>query len=448
MKKYNALFLFLLIANSIFADVILNTSNANPSLYDIITLQAIFHNEDKDGYKIEGLNNFDVLGKGSNSSYSMINGKVTSEKSDTYRIKAKKTGVFTLTLISKKGNSKSINIDVSNNQNQKEIINNKFSLQVNKLKKDYYFGEKIPFEENFITTVQLSGFKQTLRGNFSDFSVKDLTTYQNNSYIQTPFVYKGRDGIKLSLFKGILQANSSGKKVIEGSQVQVSENNGNYYGDESIIGPKKINIDILPLPENEPKDFKDIVGNIRYKDNWNIGTPTVGEAITLNITLSGKGNLEMLNTLPIENNDQFNIFQNTKEYTENINNGQYFNQKTYELAIIPKEKGELTIPNIKIPYFNIKNKKYEYLTILGKKIDVKENKSLVKKDYVAKQSPIQNNIEKSKKIKTNEININQLKIEKIPAKNNYKLLSLLLGIVSILELGYIVYIKLKGHKKS
>ncbi|WP_297488389.1 BatD family protein, partial [uncultured Cetobacterium sp.] len=146
MKKYNALFLFLLIANSIFADVILNTSNANPSLYDIITLQAIFRNEDKDGYKIDGLNNFDVLGKGSNSSYSMINGKVTSEKSDTYRIKAKKTGVFTLTLISKKGNSKSINIDVSNNQNQKEIINNKFSLQVNKLKKDYYFGEKIPFE--------------------------------------------------------------------------------------------------------------------------------------------------------------------------------------------------------------------------------------------------------------------------------------------------------------
>ena len=72
----------------------------------------------------------------------------------------------------------------------------------------------------------------------------------------------------------------------------------------------------------------------------------------------------------------------------------------------------------------------------------------MKKDYATEKSPIQNNIEKSKKIKINEININQLKIEKIPAKNNYKLLSLFLGIVSILELGFIVYIKLKDNEKS
>ena len=72
----------------------------------------------------------------------------------------------------------------------------------------------------------------------------------------------------------------------------------------------------------------------------------------------------------------------------------------------------------------------------------------MKKDYATEKSPIQNNIEKSKRIKINEININQLKIEKIPAKNNYKLLSLFLGIVSILELGFIVYIKLKDNEKT
>ena len=197
MKKINLFLIMLMLCKLTFSELILNSSNLSPSKYEVFNLEVSFVNEDKERYKIDGLENFDVLSKGSSNSYNVINGKTTSVKSDVYRLKPKKDGEFTLKVITEKGNEKALQIDVRENKQLDKVMEDRFALQVDIPKKSYYFGEKIPFQENFISTVNISSFSQVKAPNFQDFSVKDITKYNNNSYIQNQIEYKGKQAIAL-----------------------------------------------------------------------------------------------------------------------------------------------------------------------------------------------------------------------------------------------------------
>ncbi|MCQ8212813.1 BatD family protein [Cetobacterium somerae] len=464
MKKINLFLIMLMLCKLTFSELILNSSDLSPSKYEVFNLEVSFVNEDKERYKIDGIDNFDVLSKGSSNSYNVINGKTTSIKSDVYRLKPKKDGEFILKVITEKGNEKSILIDVKENKQLDEIMQDRFTLKANIPKKVYYFGEKIPFQENFISTVNISSFSQVKAPNFQDFSVKDVTKYNNNSYIQSQIDYNGKQAIELNIFKGILQANSSGEKNITTSEVKVGEPTRDFfYENTTLVGGENLKIDIRPLPVDAPKNFKDIVGTLNYKENWKNKDVNVGQAITLNLTLSGSGNLALLENLPIENQNDFNVFQSVKNYSEEIKGENYYNEKTFEVAFIPKNGGIEKTPEIVIPYFNTKTEKYENLIIPSQEIKVTgeklqidnpqskrpiqknmENNNLVNKDEVASSGKLTNNLQ--------EVNIKLLETEKIPAKNIYKLAFGIISLLCLVELIVIIYLVLdrkknKSHKK-
>lgn len=464
MKKINLFLIMLMLCKLTFSELILNSSDLSPSKYEVFNLEVSFVNEDKERYKIDGIDNFDVLSKGSSNSYNVINGKTTSIKSDVYRLKPKKDGEFILKVITEKGNEKSILIDVKENKQLDEIMQDRFTLKANIPKKVYYFGEKIPFQENFISTVNISSFSQVKAPNFQDFSVKDVTKYNNNSYIQSQIDYNGKQAIELNIFKGILQANSSGEKNITTSEVKVGEPTRDFfYENTTLVGGENLKIDIKPLPVDAPKNFKDIVGILNYKENWKNKDVNVGQAITLNLTLSGSGNLALLENLPIENQNDFNVFQSVKNYSEEIKGENYYNEKTFEVAFIPKNGGIEKTPEIVIPYFNTKTEKYENLIIPSQEIKVTgeklqidnpqikrpiqknmENNNLVNKDEVASSGKLTNNLQ--------EVNIKLLETEKIPAKNIYKLAFGIISLLCLVELIIIIYLvldrkKYKSHKK-
>ena len=460
MKKINLFLIMLILCKLTFSELILNSSNLSPSKYEVFNLEVSFVNEDKERYKIDGIDNFDVLSKGSSNNYNVINGKTTSIKSDVYRLKPKKDGEFILKLITEKGNEKSILIDVKENKQLDEVMQDRFTLKANIPKKVYYFGEKIPFQENFISTVNISSFSQVKAPNFQDFSVKDVTKYNNNSYIQNQIDYNGKQAIELNIFKGILQANSSGEKNITTSEVKVGEPTRDFfYENTTLVGGENLKIDIKPLPVGAPKNFKDIVGTLAYKENWKNKEVNVGQAITLNLTLSGSGNLALLENLPILNQNEFNIFQSIKNYSEEIKGENYYNEKTFEVAFIPKNGGIEKTPEIIIPYFNTETEKYENLIIPSQQIKVTgEN---IQNDDSFKNRPIQKNTENkvvndttensvSEKLSNNlqEINIKLLETEKIPAKNIYKLAFGIVSLLCLVELVAIIYLVLDKKKNN
>ena len=377
MKKLFNLLLFLLISSFTFSEIILDVNNNEPSINEPISLQVKFLDSDKKDYTIDGIENFKVASKGSQSSYSIVNGKSTSSKSDVYTIIPLKEGNFTLKVNGKKETSNSININVS--KETKVNVEGKIIIQDNlKEKNTFYFGQKIPFDEKLLTTVPLRNLKYIDRPNFGDLSVKDITPANNRGgYIEKYFTdEKGNRGLEITLYQAILQANSSGDKFIKGGYAAVVESGPNdsfVFGSTSApvyLGSKEIELNILPLPSGKPAGFQEVVGELKEDYSWNNDKIKFGESVVLTLKLYGDVNLDMLEKIVSNNLPDFNVFESSKESGEKIIDGKYYAEKTFEVAFIPKITGKAIIPSIKIPYFNTEEKKYMDFEIPAKEIEV------------------------------------------------------------------------------
>lgn len=439
MKKTSLYIMMLLLCKISFSELVLNASNPSPSRNEDFSIEVSFLNEDKGKYTIEGIENFDIISKASTNSYNSINGKTTSAKSDIYRVRAKSEGEFSLKVKTEKGVEKVILIDVQKSQSINSALSDRFILKSTTPKTTFYFGEKIPYEEYFISGVRVSSLSQAKKPNFKDFSVKDMTPYSNNNYIQTPVDFNGKQGIQVTLFKGVLQANGSGLKSISSSSVKVGEPTRDFFNENtSYIGDEDIEIDIKPLPDHSPTNFKDIVGTLNSLESWKTKEVNVGEAITLTLTLQGSGNLALLDSLPIKEDMNFNVFQTIKGYNEKIIDGKYFNEKIFEIAFIPKKNGVQKTPIIDIPYFNTITEKYEILNIPSEEIVVngKSVSSEIKIPQNTNISPIDKNIEKNMK----NIDLEMIQVEKISPKNIFKLISVIFGFIALIEGAVISYL--------
>ena len=457
MKKIVAT-LFLMTSFLSLADVILDSSNTKPAINEPFNIQVKFINEDKKDYKIEGIENLEILSKGTQSKYSYINGNKTSEKIDTYTVLAKDIINFPLTvnLIGKNEKSNTLNISV-----QKEnihSISDDMSIETSINDGDtFYFGEKIIYEENFLTTVNINSIGYTKPPQFNDFSEKDISPANlKGAYEQSYFrSNSGKQGIKLNIYRGILQPNSSGEKTIKSGQMGVTQASGrrDFFFQQSTppkyFGGNNIKINILPLPTDKPVGFQNIVGTPKLEYSWNSDKVNLGQSLVLNIKISGDANLDALEKIITSQFNDFNIFESFKGEDEKVENGKYYAEKSFELALIPKKSGEVNTPEIKIPYFNTQDKKYEFLIIPSKKIDVIGSSSSPQATI-----PIENTtlVTKNTTPVSTTLIPEEIRIDTVTEKDNSNNIfdnNLIIGLIilAIIEGGIIIYLLTKKDKK-
>ena len=135
---------------------------------------------------------------------------------------------------------------------------------------------------------------------------------------------------------------------------------------------KKVKAKELPLPF--PNNFYGTVSE-KFTINTSIDKANLktSEAISFKLTLRGKGNINMLDPFKIEFPSSFEVFEPTitdKTYVGNNNTG---GTKTFEYILIPRKKGDFTIPEIKFSYFNPKTEKYIELNTKEHLISVKKD---------------------------------------------------------------------------
>lgn len=457
MKKIVAT-LFLMTSFLSLADVILDSSNTKPAINEPFNIQVKFINEDKKDYKIEGIENLEILSKGTQSKYSYINGNKTSEKIDTYTVLAKDIKNFPLTvnLIGKNEKSNTLNISVQKENIQS--ISDDMSIETSINNGDtFYFGEKIIYEENFLTTVNINSIGYTKPPQFNDFSEKDISPANlKGAYEQSYFrSNSGKQGIKLNIYRGILQPNSSGEKTIKSGQMAVTQASGrrDFFFQQSTppkyFGGNNIKINILPLPTDKPVGFQNIVGTPKLEYSWNSDKVNLGQSLVLNIKISGDANLDALEKIVTSQFNDFNIFESFKGEDERVENGKYYAEKSFELALIPKKSGEIDTPEIKIPYFNTQDKKYEFLIIPSKKIDVIGSSSSPQATI-----PIENTTHVTKNTTPVSTTLipEEIRIDTVTEKNNSNNIfdnNLIIGLIilAIIEGGIIIYLLTKKDKK-
>ncbi len=129
-----------------------------------------------------------------------------------------------------------------------------------------------------------------------------------------------------------------------------------------------IRLTARPLPPRPPDSFSGAVGKFAIEAAVNKVTTTLGDPITLTLTISGEGNIEKLPSPQWPETSGWRSFDESGSHKADVLNGRLTGSKTFELLMIPEMPGEFDIPAIAYAYFDPDAE--EYVTISTRPISV------------------------------------------------------------------------------
>ncbi len=97
----------------------------------------------------------------------------------------------------------------------------------------------------------------------------------------------------------------------------------------------------------------------------------VGEAITRTITLAGDG--VMASQLPdvvLTDDDKFSVYPDKPQLEDRVVSSIIVGSRTQTFAIVPKSSGNVTLPEVRIPWWNVTTRKMEEAVLPEKTIDI------------------------------------------------------------------------------
>ena len=138
------------------------------------------------------------------------------------------------------------------------------------------------------------------------------------------------------------------------------------------VKSKPVKVDVQDLPmQNKPEIFSGAVGNFSYKAELDKAQVKANEAINLKITISGQGNIKLIEPLKLNLPESFESYD--PKINENIKIvGGVSGSITYNYLIIPREKGEFIINNLSFNYFDADKKQYVSIPSPEMKLNVLE----------------------------------------------------------------------------
>ncbi len=374
------------------------SADKNPALIGEQILVQYSINAKAENFKSPNFNGLQVLNgpnPSTQKSYTSVNGKGGWKFSTTYSyyLKAIKEGTYNIspaaitvngkTITSKTYQLKVVKASEKNKAEQKALSANLF-IKVETSKRNIVVGEQILVSYKLFTRIDLHNTELSSLPALNGFWGKDLKT---SSQFKRDIV----DGIAYNVAtikKSVLTAQKSGKLSIDPMELKCSiriqnkRNNrdpfanifgGNYQLQEELIRSKPITITVADLP-NPPANFNGAVGNMSIKsevDNTNI---SANEAITYKLTITGRGNIELIKPLAIQFPEDFEVYD--PKITDKIfEGGRKRSIKTFEYLLIPRYKGKYTISSANLIVYNPKSKKYETKKSNSHKLSIGRSKN-------------------------------------------------------------------------
>ncbi|RLC50391.1 MAG: hypothetical protein DRH79_07710 [Candidatus Cloacimonadota bacterium] len=322
----------------------------------------------------------------SSSSYSLINGKMTSEVKQKYiyTLIPKKTGNFLIPPISVKFGKQTyttdpINIKVvqgstepapptssrlRNNRNSTTTSSNledNLFVRTKISNKSPYKDEPILVEYTLYTRYDISNLSFGNDPAFTGFWKEDVFTPT-----QISFSRKNLDGIVYNtmLMRSIaLFPTQTGTLEIPALEllVDIRTQSNSFFDFGSTkrysIKSKSEKIKVKELPETgKPSGFINAVGNFNVSSQISESQLKVGDSFTYTLKLSGKGNLKQFDIPKLPEIKHLRFLE--PEITTNINKDMISGSKTIKYLVIAQEKGTFDIPAIEFSYFDVQQQKY------------------------------------------------------------------------------------------
>jgi hypothetical protein len=282
------------------------------------------------------------------------------------------------------------------NENIVEKVNKNMQMRLVTDKTSCYVGEPIVAAYKLYTRLR-SDSKLTKNPSFNGFSVIDLQQPSVTGYTQEKLngkeynVYTIRKAQLYPLQAGKIELESASLEnnlqFIKEESLQQRSISGNLFDDflmpqgETInqtvtLTSKPISIEVKPLPEaGKPASFTGAVGEFSIDIKTDKTTFSTDETGKLYITISGAGNMQLINAPDVNwpaGIDGFEPAVNDKYNTTSV---PLRGDKIFEYNFSVQSEGKYTIPPISFSYFNPATGTYKTITTKAIPLDILKGNS-------------------------------------------------------------------------
>lgn len=361
--------------------------------------------------------NFMILsGPNQSTSIQIINGSQSASITYSYVLQAKSVGTFTIGPASIKQSDKvyksnSLVIPVLKGQPKPKQQKDDSQISYDEISKNLFIkaivdktkafkGEQVTVVYKLYTRLSIAAQMSINKlPQYKGFWAEELETSNNINF--TTEVVNGKQfrvGVlkKVALFPtqtGTLEVTPFELTVPVQIQKQRSRSVwDDFFGDpfgrgETIEFNAKSNtvkIDVQPLPDGQPDSFKGAVGDFSFDAKINKTSTKANEPLTLNLTVSGSGNIKLLDMPEVKLPNGFEKYE--PKVNEQINRRSAISgSKTGEYLFVPRVVGIREIPPIEFSYFNPSIKKYITLKSPSFTIDIKPGDKVASTEIVSKE---------------------------------------------------------------
>ncbi len=411
LTKYISCFLVLLLLPAVFhslnAQDVVFTASAKNNVREGEQFRLVYTvNGQGSGFSAPKFDGFRVLSgpnSSTNQSYSIVNGRVTQsyEVSYTYYLQATKPGEYkipsagiivngkkiqsnTLTINVIKSSQKATGGSASQSGNQQGINNDDVFIKAIIDKKNPFQGEQVIITYKIYTRLPISQISVEKLSSFPGFWYKDLL--ENNDRMQQHNeVINGEQYVVADMRKIALFPQRSGKIEIEPMQLnclaqvktQATQQRDPFFDSffndpffsrnmrnvQLKLSSNSVKINVKPLPlNNKPADFNGAVGSYKLKTEVDRTSLKANEAINLQVTISGSGNIELIDELAFDFPPDFEVYDPKISNRINKRSSGISGTRTFEYLIIPRNAGDFRIKPSRFIYFDPKKRDYVRLT--------------------------------------------------------------------------------------
>ena len=376
------------------------TATASPNVMQVGEQFNLMYTseEELDELQLPKIENAELLGgpsQGHSQSVYSVNGKITTSSTYqyTYFLRATQEGKFIIppasgklknkiiksnpvnfeVLSSERASGKQNGGESESSQSQGGAISDKdIFVTLIPDKKSVYLGEQIVVLVKIYTQVNLSAVEPNFQPDFTGFfteplEIPALRNLQREA-VGNEIYYTG------VIRKVMIIPQKTGELTIQPFDLEVAirqavrRRTGDSFFDDFLmpdeqevratLKSKALKIQVKPLPGNAPASFNGAVGNFRFNASLSKTTAVVNEPLTLKYSISGKGNIKLINEINVQ------VPYDLEKYDPVINSrfdDPLSGTKTFEYMVVPKIAGTFTIPAVEFTYFDPGVQQYKSL---------------------------------------------------------------------------------------
>ena len=335
--------------------VTLNTNDSNPPNPTLPSLEG-----------------FTIVGSGTSSQISIVNGAMSTQLIYSYRLQPYATGdlvidPISVTLNGQTYSTEPITVQVTQGTGtpptappsnptaptSTEFRGQRYFIEAEVDNPTPFLGEQMNYIFRFYEAFDAFGQPQYESPTFSGFWTENQTD-QSQYQVQVAGQFYNVTELRTVLFPSLM-----GPITIEPARLIIP---GGFFSSGAELRTQPVTVGVKPLPANALASFNGAVGQFTLSDTVDMTQTRVNEPITWRVTLAGRGNLNALPDPVWPEMPEWRGFESQATTNTQFQNGQVVGERVYERLLVPQAEGEYTIPTLEYTYFDPVADAYQTMT--------------------------------------------------------------------------------------